>query len=136
MLVNTIVSSWITPCSECCWIFEGEGRNWTIRRRLPRCKGSNYQSLAQKQAGNPKQCTGTCCNKSRNGQKKSPPLRQVNLQARTWRGFLSVWKSWGGFLEIFRHRLLDASFFTQSHDYTQKVKIGNCPRLKKPRRSI
>ena len=101
-----------------CWIFEGEGRIGQYVGGYHDARGQQSQSLAQKQAKT-KNVAEPVVAKAETV-KKSPAKMSYNLQ-RELEGLPQRLEELEGALEALQIQVADASFFTQPHDYTQKV---------------
>jgi len=101
-----------------CWIFEGEGRIGQYVGGYHDARGQQSQSLAQKQAKT-KNVAEPVVVKAETV-KKSPAKMSYNLQ-RELEGLPQRLEELEAALEALQIQVADASFFTQPHDYTQKV---------------
>jgi len=101
-----------------CWIFEGEGRIGQYVGGYHDARGQQSQSLAQKQAKT-KNVAEPVVAKAETV-KKSPAKMSYNLQ-RELEGLPQRLEELEAALEALQIQVADASFFTQPHDYTQKV---------------
>ena len=101
-----------------CWIFEGEGRIGQYVGGYHDAKGQQAQSLATKQSKS-KISSEPAVTKAETVKKTSAKL-SYNLQ-RELEGLPQRLEELEAALEDLQKQVADASFFTQSHDYTQKV---------------
>ena len=101
-----------------CWIFEGEGRIGQYVGGYHDAKGQQAQSLATKQSKS-KISSEPAVTKAETVKKTSAKL-SYNLQ-RELEGLPQRLVELEAALEDLQKQVADASFFTQSHDYTQKV---------------
>ena len=101
-----------------CWIFEGEGGIGQYVGGYHDARGQQSQSLAQKQAKT-KNVAEPVVVKAETV-KKSPAKMSYNLQ-RELEGLPQRLEELEAALEALQIQVADASFFTQPHDYTQKV---------------
>ncbi|MDU2784146.1 MAG: ABC transporter ATP-binding protein [Enterobacter sp.] len=101
-----------------CWIFEGEGRIGQYVGGYHDAKGQQAQSLATKQSKS-KISSEPAVTKAETVKKTSAKL-SYKLQ-RELEGLPQRLEELEAALEDLQKQVADASFFTQSHDYTQKV---------------
>ncbi|MDU3994508.1 MAG: ABC transporter ATP-binding protein [Enterobacter sp.] len=114
LLEELFVDNTVTEC----WIFEGEGRIGQYVGGYHDARGQQSQSLAQKQAKT-KNVAEPVVVKAETV-KKSPAKMSYNLQ-RELEGLPQRLEELEAALEALQIQVADASFFTQPHDYTQKV---------------